>query len=160
MNSAGSDFDNLLAYTGFYNPEVTGFWIGKGFVPSQGYGYNLFLDSSELHRKYKMMTSYNGSIWDDKTSYVLDYRQQNHILGFSQMRDEVRELQPGLYLGIGAWGWSDSRRNQPSPFLLRGPKNDAQPQFFKEEELLSSGGHRLLATMSESPSAGWQKEMA
>lgn len=38
-----------------------------------------------------------------------------------QMRDEVREVRPGLYLGLGAFGLRDARRVQPMPFLLRGP---------------------------------------
>lgn len=40
-----------------------------------------------------------------------------------QMRDEVREVRPGLYLGLGAFGLRHARRVQPLPFLLRGPFN-------------------------------------
>jgi hypothetical protein len=45
-----------------------------------------------------------------------------------QMRDEVREVHPSLYLGLGAFGLRDARRVQPLPFLLRGPFNQLSPQ--------------------------------
>lgn len=84
-------------------------------------------------RKYKMIVGYNESNWDDNRSYVLDYRAQNHVLGYSQMRDEVRELRPGLFLCMGAWGWTERRQQLPAPFIMRGPKNQAEPENFKEE---------------------------
>ena len=43
------------------------------------------------------------------------------------MFDEVRFLQPGLYLGLGTMGPVDAMRNQPFPFLLRGPYNHVDP---------------------------------
>lgn len=39
------------------------------------------------------------------------------------MVDEVREVKPGLYLGIGTL----ALRGHPSPFLLRGPYNAIDP---------------------------------
>lgn len=44
------------------------------------------------------------------------------------MRDEVREVRPGLFLGLGAFGLRDARRLQPLPFLLRGPFNQLTPE--------------------------------
>lgn len=41
----------MLASLGFGNP-VMGFWVGKGFVAGQGWGYNMFLDQNgRLTRK-------------------------------------------------------------------------------------------------------------
>jgi len=37
------------------------------------------------------------------------------------MVDEVRQVGPDLYLGIGTWGFSDAQRRIPLPFVLRGP---------------------------------------
>jgi hypothetical protein len=39
-----------LSYTGFYNPEITGFWIGKGFRAEESWGYNLFMVNQVLTR--------------------------------------------------------------------------------------------------------------
>lgn len=50
LHSSGSDLSNLLAYTGFYNPEITGFWIGKGFRAEEKWGYNLFMVNQVLTR--------------------------------------------------------------------------------------------------------------
>lgn len=44
------------------------------------------------------------------------------------MLDEVREVKPGLYLGLGTVGPFDALRNQPFPFLLRGPYNRIDPR--------------------------------
>ena len=80
-----------------------------------------------------MNTAYGSSRYDEKQSYVLDYTSQDHVLGYAGMRDEVREIGPGFYLCMGSWGWSERRRNQPSPFIMWGPKNAAVPDKFQEE---------------------------
>lgn len=80
-----------------------------------------------------MIVSFNESVWDDNPSFVLDYRGQDHVLGYAHMRDEVREIRPGMFLGIGTWGWSTEMQRQPAPFILRGPKNPAASENFKEE---------------------------
>lgn len=80
-----------------------------------------------------METAYGPSKWDDKTSYVLDYRAQDHVLGYARMRDEVREIRPGFFLCLGGWGLTGRRQNKPSPFIMRGPKNCAMPDKFQEE---------------------------
>lgn len=79
-----------------------------------------------------MIVGYNESHWDDNPSYILDYRTQNHVLGYAQMRDEVRELRPGFFLCMGTWGWTQGRQSRPSPFFMRGPKHPAEPERFEE----------------------------
>lgn len=63
----------------------------------------------------------------NRTHPTLTQQKQPHYLGAMQMRDEVREVRPGLYLGLGAFGLRDARRVQPLPFLLRGPFNQLTP---------------------------------
>lgn len=43
--SCGAGANDMLASLGFGNP-VMGFWVGKGFVAGQGWGYNVFLDQN------------------------------------------------------------------------------------------------------------------
>eukprot|EP00624_Nannochloropsis_granulata_P007671 evm.model.NODE_8942_length_15812_cov_33.153996.3 len=80
-----------------------------------------------------MIVGFNESVWDDNPSYILDYRGQNHVQGYANMRDEIREIRPGMFLGIGTWGWTREMQRQPAPFILRGPKNPAAPEIFEEE---------------------------
>jgi len=43
----------MLFSIGFGNPVLPGFWVGKGFVAGEGWGYNLFLEADgQLTRKY------------------------------------------------------------------------------------------------------------
>ena len=78
---------------------------------TSGWGYNFFKDQAgELDRKYRMRTYTQApSVWDGEPSCVLDYTQEKHYLGRMQMRDEVREVVPGLYLGVGAFGVREAR---------------------------------------------------
>ena len=58
------------------------------------------------------------------------FRPQPHLLGAIKMLDEVREVKPGLYLGLGTVGPGpfETLRQQPITFLLRGPFNKLNPQ--------------------------------
>jgi len=99
-----------------------GFWVGKGFLKGENghsMGYNLFMEErgragraegSQLVRKYRMITRADvPSVWDGKPSSELDYRGETHYLGRMEMRDEVREVAPALYLGLGSFGMRDVR---------------------------------------------------
>jgi len=45
----------------------------------------------------------------------------------------VREVKPGLYLGMGTFGYSAAKRHEdPLPFLLRGPFQPPKPEEVKE----------------------------
>ncbi|TFJ81508.1 hypothetical protein NSK_007179 [Nannochloropsis salina CCMP1776] len=138
---AGTGMNNMLATLGFGNPVLPGFWVGKGFCSEgdigRSKGYNLFMVQGEgqgesvgmerntegrLVRKYHMTTQAQApSFWDKNPSLELDYRGMQHFLGRMGMRDEVREVVPGLYLGLGSFGARESRKSQALPFLLRGP---------------------------------------
>ena len=95
----------MLASLGFGNPVLPGFWVGKGFVDGEGWGYNLFLEADgRLTRKcvqdwgvrfrlvscfltnhiaiyisnrYEMVACFEAkSVWDGKPSFVLYYAGQ------------------------------------------------------------------------------------
>jgi hypothetical protein len=42
------------------------------------------------------------------------------------MRDEIREVKPGLYLGLGTFGFTDGKRREAFPFFLTGPHAPAK----------------------------------
>ena len=98
-----------------------GRWLAKAFTPTgddEGHGYNVFVRGPRIVREVRMRTYLGPSKYDGRPSYHLDYRA--HQGGFvGTMRDEVRKLSDGLYLGIGEVGWRPLRRR--SPFVLQGP---------------------------------------
>jgi hypothetical protein len=134
---AGSLAANVLGWIGF-TPFFPGAWIGKSFVEAtdekDGWGYNVFRwFGARLDRRFKMHTSITTSVWDGRPSFQLQYAGETHLLGRLRMRDEVREIQPGLYLGMGTFGYSEAkRRDDPLPFLLRGPYQAPVPGAVRE----------------------------
>lgn len=46
---------------------------------------------------------------------------------------QVREVRPGLLLGMGTFGLSDAKRREALPFLLKGPYSPPKPHLFSEE---------------------------
>lgn len=77
-------------------PKLTGLmWKGKIFCPSAGTIVNRWI----LGAKFITAQVYPGESWlDGKPSLIMDYRQSSRIWG--NVRDELREVAPGLYLGI------------------------------------------------------------
>ncbi len=141
---AGSFPANVLGWAGF-NPFFPGVWVGKAFVEGEdgGWGYNVlrFALGAFVHRRFRMATSIQPSTWDGKPSFELQYGAQPHILGSFNMRDEVREVHPGLYLGMGTFGYTEAkRREDPLPFLLRGPFHPPVPGEVKEGYVELGGG--------------------
>lgn len=75
------------------------FWQGKYFRPSTSDLQNLILPTG-LHAIRAEV--YTGNSWlDDRPCIVLDYSKSSKVAGW--IRDEIREVAPGLYLGI-VWG--------------------------------------------------------
>ncbi len=103
------------------NNPLHGFWLGKAFLPAgerEGHGYNMFFRGGKIHRVYRMRTELRPSRYDGKEAVRLTYAVYNSLCGWVRMLDEVRKVDEGLYLGIGAYGL---RRKAPLPFLLEGP---------------------------------------
>lgn len=99
-------------------------WQCKGFRSvdnSTGRGYNTFLQGRRLVQRYPMLTLLAASRFDGQPAYQLVYRHFESACGDVNMVDEVRRVAPGLYLGIGTWGFTKGQRQIPLPFVLEGP---------------------------------------
>jgi hypothetical protein len=74
-------------------------WRGKIFDPETGQLHNAILP---LGVKAIIAKVYKDKSWfDEKECIVLDYSQTSLIAHW--VRDEIREVTPGLYLGIVYW---------------------------------------------------------
>lgn len=80
-------------------------WQGKVFDPRDSTLKNKILGFKALLAKV-----YSGQSWlDGKPSTIIDYSETSRLVGF--IRDEIREVQPGLYLGLAYL------RTKPQPKL-------------------------------------------
>jgi hypothetical protein len=69
-------------------------WQGKVFEPGQGTAVNRFFGFRLVRGQL-----YQGPSWlDGQPSLVLDYSQTSRI--YAANRDEIRQVAPGLYLGL------------------------------------------------------------
>jgi len=75
---------------------VTGaFWHGKEFHPCDGMLINQWLGVKAVRARV-----YLGSSWlDGKPSIIMDYRGVSRVV-WKNVRDEIREVAPGVYLGV------------------------------------------------------------
>lgn len=127
------------------NPFFPGVWLAKCFRPVDartGRGYNTFSHLGRTVQRYPMRTVIARSRFDGRPAYQLVYRAYRSFCGDIHMIDEVRRLAPGLYLGIGTWGFNDAQRRIPLPFALegavapyRGDIGEERPGFHLEDEL-------------------------
>ncbi len=111
-------------YTGhFFGP---GRWVGKAFFPfsgSSGWGYNLFEQAGpngvpSINRTRKMDTLVGPSAYDAKNAFLINYGPHNGGIVHT-MRDELRRVNNGLYIGYGSLGIGGGSLN-PSPFIVYG----------------------------------------
>ncbi len=106
------------------DPFNYGHWLGKAFSPQgqeTGQGYNFFRKYGRVYRKLRMATRIAPSRFDGRDVFLLDYSAFFTQGKLMMMKDEVRKVQEGLYLGIGTWGYLEPLRNIPWPFTLSGP---------------------------------------
>lgn len=106
------------------NPLMPGRWLCKAFRPisgERGRGYNAFAHLGRTVQRYPMETLLAPSRYDGRPAYTLVYASFRSMCGAVNMVDEVRQVGPNLYLGIGTWGFTDAQRRIPLPFVLRGP---------------------------------------
>jgi len=106
------------------NPLMPGRWRCKAFRPisgERGRGYNSFAHLGRTVQRYPMETLIAPSRYDGRPAYTLVYASFRSMCGAVNMVDEVRQVGPNLYLGIGTWGFTDAQRRIPLPFVLRGP---------------------------------------
>lgn len=75
-------------------------WQGKVFDPERG---ELRNQVSPLRRRLVRAKVYKAPSWfDQKECIVLDYSQTSFVA--RKIRDEIREVAPGLFLGVVYWG--------------------------------------------------------
>ena len=75
--------------------KMTGaMWHGKHFCPADGTLINQWC----FGRAIRARVCYGDSWLDGKPSIIMDYRGVSHVWG--DVRDEIREVAPGLYLGL------------------------------------------------------------
>jgi hypothetical protein len=75
-------------------------WKGKVFDPAKGELRNKILP---LGHKAIVAKVYKDKSWlDQKECIVLDYSKTSLIAHW--IRDEIREVAPGIYLGVVYWG--------------------------------------------------------
>lgn len=106
------------------NPFMPGRWLCKAFKPvsaDRGQGHNTFAHLGRKVQRYPMQTLIAPSRYDGRPAYTLVYAAFRSMCGAIHMVDEVRQVAPGLYLGIGTWGFTDRQRQVALPFVLRGP---------------------------------------
>lgn len=99
-------------------------WLSKAFRPfddETGRGYNTFQQGRRVIQRFPMLTLMGPSRFDGRPAYQLVYRHFHSTCGALNMVDEVRRAAPGLYLGMGTYGFTDAQRRIPYPFLLEGP---------------------------------------
>jgi hypothetical protein len=112
-----------LAGHGLLSNPVMG-WLCKAFRPvdaERGRGYNTFRVAGRVVQRFPMQTRLAPSRYDGRPAYHLIYGAYRSLCGDIHMVDEVRQLAPGTYLGMGTWGFTDRQRRVALPFLLEGP---------------------------------------
>src|SRR5262249_48057603 len=72
-------------------------WRGKSFVPGEGVN-RLFADRMKL---FQFSTSIGPSRTGSGQAFLLDYDRPENPFFIRAIKDELRELRPGLYLGQG-----------------------------------------------------------
>jgi len=75
-------------------------WKGKMFDPDGGELQNLIGPAGALAIRAKVFSS--ESWFDGRESIILDYRNASRVARW--IRDEIRMVDPGTYLGIVYWG--------------------------------------------------------
>lgn len=115
---------HLMGHLTVSNPIMPGRWLCKAFQPisaDRGQGYNRFAQLGRSVQRYPMQTLLAPSRYDGLPAYTLVYGAYRSMCGDIHMVDEVRRVKPGLYLGLGTWGFTDRQRRVALPFVLSGP---------------------------------------
>ena len=123
-------------------------WLTKSFRPiddASGRGYNSFQQGSRVVQRYAMGTRLAPSRFDGKPAFQLIYRQFYSVCGTINMVDEIRRAAPGVYLGFGTFGFTDSQRRIPYPFLLTGPQEPYRSDIGRRRKRFNPGSRELPA---------------
>lgn len=103
--------------------HLKGRWCAKAFRSEgdeRGRGYNVFVMRDRVVRGTRMRTDIGPSRFDGRPSFRIDYSPfMKGPLG--TMRDEVRKVSDGLYLGMSVGGYGRWMKRRPFAFVLEGP---------------------------------------
>jgi len=95
-------------------------WKGKVFEPDPADPQRAVLKNRILLLGTKAIVAqvYRGPSWlDEKECIVLDYSQTSIVAQW--IRDEIREVSPGLYLGLVYWGKEKQQAHRLIHFALK-----------------------------------------
>ncbi|MCD6062008.1 MAG: hypothetical protein K0S16_2319 [Moraxellaceae bacterium] len=123
-------------------------WLCKAFRPvdgETGRGYNTFLQRGRVVQCYPMLTLIAPSRFDGQPAYQLVYRHFHSTCGTVHMVDEVRRVAPGLYLGMGTYGFTEKQRRIAYPFLLEGPVGAYRGDIGRARENFEIGAREIPA---------------
>lgn len=123
-------------------------WLSKAFRPlddESGRGYNTFLQGGRVIQRFPMLTLTGPSRFDGRPAYQLVYRHFHSACGAIHMVDEIRRAAPGLYLGMGTYGFTDAQRRIPYPFVLEGPVGAYRGDIGRLRKHFSIGPRELPA---------------
>ncbi|MDF3032005.1 MAG: hypothetical protein K0R03_2563 [Moraxellaceae bacterium] len=123
-------------------------WLCKAFRPVDartGRGYNTFLQRGKVVQCYPMLTLIAPSRFDGQPAYQLVYRHFHSTCGTVHMVDEVRRVAPGLYLGMGTYGFTKAQRRIAYPFLLEGPLRAYRGDIGRARENFEIGAREIPA---------------
>ncbi|AUM13318.1 hypothetical protein [Ketobacter alkanivorans] len=123
-------------------------WLCKAFRPVDdvsGRGYNTFQQGRRVVQRFPMGTQLAPSRFDGKPAFQLIYRHFHSLCGTVHMVDEVRRAAPGLYLGLGTYGFTDAQRRIPYPFLLTGPQGPYRGDIGRPRKHFHPGSRELPA---------------
>lgn len=111
-----------------------GDWLGKGYQFGrygdwQGQGYNLYRTPQGVMRRLRFAWTFGNSVLDQRPALIMNYRAFKNWAGANDLIDEVRMVQPGLFLGVyytsmpvpGFTPRSAQGRSAPEFFVLEGP---------------------------------------
>jgi hypothetical protein len=128
------------------------FWLCKAFRPVDakcGRGYNAFQQRGRVVQSDPMHTLMAASRFDGHPAYTLVYRHFHSTCASLHMVDEVRRVAPGLYLGIGTYGFTDAQRRIPYPFMLEGPVATYRGDIGRERQNFTIGPRELPALSAQ-----------
>ncbi len=80
-------------FAGVHSRVTHALWHGKIFDPCTGTLVNQWAGFKAI----KAQVSYGPSLLDGRPSIIMDYSETSHV--WADVRDEVREVAPGVYLG-------------------------------------------------------------
>ena len=98
----GAPFDLLRRFAGSLRFP----WGGKSFfrvAHDQGRGINRVRLGPARFEWYPFDTRLDASLVDGRATVLLDYDKPENPFFIRRIRDEIRELEPGLFLGPAMW---------------------------------------------------------